>query len=195
MTDETNIPQEEITMPHVETEAVPNAAGQAASAEVLAEIRSRSFSGRHPELGKMVKDPITGRRVRQAEQSTEQVFAKRWKVVDGEKVYTDEKLIAGLTPETETVIAANKARAFFGAAAFARKRKNPPKNWRQNLLVELVRFLIPDEYTPEQLEQSKRTARRVLAKRYGRHGFLPPVWMGHKQNRLKPKEENATETN
>jgi hypothetical protein len=157
-------------------------AGQQAALDALKEIRARSFSGRHPELGRMINCQVCDRRHRESEHH-EQKFTTRWTVVDGKKVYTDEQLIAGKTPETETVIEEKKVRLTVGASVFKGKRKHPPLNKRSNEFVQLVRYLLPDEYTHEELEDARRQIKAFLAKKYGRYGFLPPLWQVRKQKR------------
>jgi hypothetical protein len=116
-------------------------------------IRVLSFSGRHPDLGKMFKCQVCGIRHRQAERDCKQVFAKRGAM----------ELIAGQTPETETVIEARKIRAIVGAKIFKGKRLKPHLNKRQLQFVELVRKLVPDEYTQEDLNKARAKAKRILA--------------------------------
>ncbi|VVB52926.1 Uncharacterised protein [uncultured archaeon] len=174
--------------PPPEMEAKPTEEGVAASIEALAEIRSRSFSGRNLHLGKMVKCHVCGQRGRETDHKHEQKFAKRWIVVNGKKVYTEEELIAGRTVETHAVMPT--MRNILGASRFKGKRKKPRPTWRQNEMIQLVRSLVPDEFTPEELEAAKKKARRMLAKKYGRHGYLPPKWHALKAERLK-KEVKA----
>ena len=147
---------------------IPTELGQEAADNVIAEIRGRSFSGRHPELGKMINCPHCGRRHRSVETHT-QVFARRWNPIDFD--YTDEQLIAGETPESGP----KTQKTVLGARFFAKRRLKPPLNRRQNMFVQTVRDLIPDEYTQEDLDKARKKARRILSKKYGRHGFLPPL--------------------
>lgn len=166
------IQDQAITEPGLQPmEAKPTEAGQQAAAQALLDIRSRSFSGRNPELGKMTKCQVCGLRHRIAIVHA-QVFAKRWKVENGKKVYTDELLIAGQTPETESLIEARKVRLIVGATPFKGKRRNPPLNKRANEFVQLVRNYLPDEYTQEDMQKARAKARRILVQRYGRFGFL-----------------------
>src|SRR2546423_938656 len=58
----------------VELEIAPTQAGQDVAETVLAEIRGRSFSGRHPELGRMIKCQVCRSRHRSSTQC-EQKFA------------------------------------------------------------------------------------------------------------------------
>lgn len=84
--------------------------GIEASAEALDAIYSRSFSGRHPELGKMVNCQICDSRHRENERKCEQKFVKKGQLVPP----------AGLTSLT--------MRQVVGAARFAKKRIRPHSN-------------------------------------------------------------------
>jgi hypothetical protein len=153
--------------------------GQQAATDALKEIYARSFSGRHPELGRMIKCQVCGFRHREAIQHN-QIFAKRWIVVNGEKIYTDEQLIAGKTPETEILLESQQIRLIVGASAFKGKRKNPPLNRRANEVVQLTLSLVSDKCTRE---EALNKARRILVKKYGRCGFLPPKWQRQKEEK------------
>jgi len=134
-----------------------------ATAKAIEEIHSRSFSGRNPELGKMINCHC-GRRHRESEKHDMKYIAE-----------------AGKTPATESLIEERRIRLTVGAAAFKWKRRKPHLNKRANEFVQLVYSLVPDIYTHEQLEKARRKAKRILAKKYGRHGFLPPVWQKQKE--------------
>jgi len=156
---------------------------QAAAAKALVAIHARSFSGRNSALGKMIKCQVCSHRHRESI-IHKQVFAKRWIVVNGKKEYTKEELIAGKTPETESVIESRRVRLEIGASVFKGKRRRPPLNKRANIYVQLVRDLLPDEYTHEELEAARKKAKRLLAKKYGRHGFLSPIGQSHKEEHV-----------
>jgi hypothetical protein len=171
---------------HVNPETTPFA--ERAVSNALHKIHNRSFSDRHPELGKMINCVHCDLRHRESERNCQQQFAHRWIVVDGEKVYTDEQLIAGKTPETETVLIEKKLRLFVGAKPFKGKRKNPPLNKRQNLFVQLVHSLVPNEYTQEDLRKARTQAKFILARDYGRHGFMKPEWLSRKEANAKKNQ-------
>lgn len=79
-----------------ELEPVQTPESKAASDQALAEIKNRSFSGRHPELGKMIKCQVCGLRHRKNERVCKQKFATgRYDLRDPKPL-----LIAGQTPET-----------------------------------------------------------------------------------------------
>jgi hypothetical protein len=147
----------------------------------IAAIHARSFSGRYPEWGQMIKCQVCGQRHREAIKHS-QVFARRWIIVNGEKVYTDEQLIAGKTPETEILLEAQQIRLIVGASAFKGKRKHPPLNRRANEVVQLTLNLVSDGHTRE---KALNKVRRILVKKYGRHGFLPPKWQRQKETNEK----------
>lgn len=154
--------------------------GIIAAEKALAEIRLRSFSGRNPELGKMINCHC-GLRHR-ASIKHEVRYAHRWIVVDGVKVYTEELLIAGDTPETmfdrtvEADIQAKQARIILGAPVrknFSSPRWNPHKNQKMLRYIRIVRNNLPDEYTPEDLDKARKIASISMGfqkkKTYGKH--------------------------
>jgi|SRR5579859_849618 len=163
-----------------ELEFVPSPESAEVAEKALAEVRSRSFSGRHPELGKMINCPVCSRRHRSFIVCEQKFTTGRYDLRDPKPL-----LIAGVTPETETVVESRKVRAVFGARLFAKKRLHPHPNKRALRFIEIVRWLTPDEYTQEDLAQAKKRAARILAKEFGRRGFLPPIWQ------RRAKEENA----
>lgn len=168
-----------------ELEAKPTEAGVDAATQAIADIRGRSFSGRHPELGKMIKCQVCGRRHRAVE-THEQKFAT------GKHDIRDPKLlmIAGETPETETVIESRKIRKIFGASMFKGKRKKPPLNKRTNELVQLAKSFVPMEYTREQINKAVSKAKRILVKKYGRFGYMSAKWRNKKE-----AQKHVSETN
>lgn len=153
--------------------AHPVGPGQSAStpmgpgvAEALQEVRSRSFSGRRRELGKMIKCRVCGRRHRKNER------------VCIEKVLTPTKpgkkqaplLLRGVTHSGSPLVysqpagEANPLKHILGAAHFAKKRLNKHPSKRQFALIRLVRKLvsaIPDA-TPEDIEDAKELAKEIL---------------------------------
>lgn len=159
--------------PEVILESKPTVSEQVV-VDALEAITSRSFSGRHPELGRMVNCQVCSTRHRENEHKCVQKFATgRWDMRDPKPL-----LIAGETPETEAVI--NKLKIVIGAKAFKGRRLKPHHNHRAMLFIEEVRKLTPDEYTQEDLEKARKRAKRILAKRYGRHGFLPRLGVSKK---------------
>ena len=103
----------------------------------------KSFAGRHPEFGKMIKCQICSRRHR-------------------EFIKCEQKI---LTP------AANTRKGIFGAARFAKQRIHPHINQRNNLLINLTRELFSKHTkrfpNPEDAMMSARAeARMLLFSRY-----------------------------
>jgi hypothetical protein len=143
----------------VELEPKPTETGTQAAAETLAAIRQRSFSGRHPELGKMVKCQVCSRRHREQITKCVQVFSK--------DAQNNERSLARVRQTVKTV---------FGAAQFKGKRLRPPLSKRANQFVELVRQFLPDEYTQEDMRKARTRARFILVEKYGRFGFMEPKW-------------------
>ena len=98
-------------------ETAPTEAGKNAAEIALAEIRGRSFSGRHPELGRMI-NCICGLRHRANERICVQKFATTTREggpVQGELIPPE-----GLTQLTRKQI--------LGAAGFAKRRRRPHSN-------------------------------------------------------------------
>jgi len=97
---------------------------EAAVKAALEGIEGRSFSKRHPELGKMIKCQPCGLRHRENEKKCEQVFTYR--VGDYELWREDED--GNKTPAYRTAIDPNvqpTRKQVVGAAAFAKKRFRP----------------------------------------------------------------------
>jgi hypothetical protein len=151
----------------------PTAGGLVASVLALEEIKRRSFSGRHPELGKMIKCAVCNLRHRDSIKC-EQKFVELW---------IEEDLETGEKTSIYAVLLPSRGRRnltlkqTYGAAIVKGKRLHPHPNRRNLQLIEQVRALLPDEYDENDLKKARTRARRILANRLGRHGFLPPVWM------------------
>jgi hypothetical protein len=128
----------------------------AAADAALAAIADRSFSGRHPELGRMIKCQVCRSRHRSS-QKCEQKFKQLW--ID-EDIETGELsiqyAIVPLPGQNGT------PKSIVGAAYFAKKRKNPHPSRRKLQFIELVRKLIPDEYTQEDLKDARELAAEIL---------------------------------
>lgn len=99
--------------------------------QALKAISERSFSGRHPELGRMVNCQICGLRHRQNERKCEQKFATETK--QGEPLQGELVPPEGLTQLTKKQV--------YGAKLFAKRRtrphqrpKNPIRYWVRVLL-------------------------------------------------------------
>src|SRR6266403_670506 len=99
-----------------ESAPTPTETGQEAAAKALAEIRDRSFSGRHPELGRMINCQFCSLRHRENERKCGQKFATNEEGVEYGKLAPPEGL-TGLT-----------ARQVLGAQRFAKKRIHPHSN-------------------------------------------------------------------
>jgi hypothetical protein len=111
-----NMSSEEI--PNPEAETVPTEGGQKAAAEALAEVHGRSFSGRNPHLGRMIKCQVCGMRHRVNERTCVQRFATTNR--EGDPVQGELVPPEGLTHLT--------AKQVYGAAMFAKKRIRPHSN-------------------------------------------------------------------
>ena len=122
----------------------------------LAAIRLRSFSERHPELGKMINCAVCRSRHRSS-QKCEQKFKQLWIDEDVETgEFSIQYAIVPLPGQNGT------PKSIVGAAYFAKKRKNPHPSRRKLQFIALVRKLIPDEYTQEDLKDARELAAEIL---------------------------------
>lgn len=142
----------------------------------LKAVRSRSFSGRHPELGKMIKCPICNRRHRSS------IVCKA--------VYAKDK-------NGQPMMASQRTRrGVYGAKAFDKQRFHLHPNKNNLQLVQRTQELYPQhepylgqdpqacmesarEQATEQLTEKRRKARRAARRRaqFSRRinlGLLPP---------------------
>ena len=177
MTDETNNLNEEVTDASG-TEFKASAEVIAAAEAALGNIKDRSFSGRNPELGKMINCPVCLRRHRKVDVTYREHFDENGKkavfllplVRDCKQVFkqmwVDEDLDTGeLSIQYAKVPLPGQkgtVKAIVGAARFAKKRKNPHPNRRQMQLIRLVRKLVPDEYSQEDLNDARELAKEML---------------------------------
>lgn len=169
MTEEQNVnpeapfvPTEVTDTPEMEFRSSPEAL--AAAEEAISDIKSRSFSGRHPELGKMIKCQVC--KLRHRGKQCEQIFKQLW---------VDEDLETGeLSIQYATVPLPGQnatPRAILGAQHFAKKRMKQRPNATGNQVVELTRILIETvnkERFPEfagRLLEAKRQAINTINNR------------------------------
>lgn len=131
------IPLEQV--PEVEAKAFEvSEALQAAIAEATKAIGARSFSERHPELGKMVNCQVCGTRHRLNERKCVQVFTYRMKDYELLKETEDGKVVPDYrtcAPEGEKPT----IKQIMGAATFARKRFHPHPSKIKLLLIQKTR--------------------------------------------------------
>jgi hypothetical protein len=115
-----------------------------AVAEALEAIRSRSYSARHPELGKMIKCAVCQRRHRES-LKCQLTYATRYWTDDTSPMMASQTTIRGV----------------MGAAHFARKRFHPHPNKRGLALVVRTQELFPQEEPfwdkPEEAMKRART--------------------------------------
>jgi hypothetical protein len=159
----------------------------ALSQEALAKLRNRPFAERHPELGRMVKCQICNRRHRSV-QKCEQRFKELWVEEDletGEITVIYATVVQPKGIELPGQVSANHPtqNQIVGAAAFKKRRQHPHPNKRNLQFIELVRSFVPNEFTEKDLSKAQKKARQILIKKFGRHGFLPPVWQKQKEVR------------
>ena len=138
-------------------------------ATALSAVQGRSFSARHPELGKMKNCQVCGERHRVNERKCEQKFTNR--VGDYEFFREDEK--GELVPDYRTAIPADAKptmKQIVGAAQFSKKRIHPHPSKIKLLLIERVRIIFQnmgfnlENEDKEQFKKDLHTA-RVLAAR------------------------------
>ncbi len=104
----------------------------------LKAIKSRSFSQRHPELGKMVNCRICGTRHRVNERKCVQVFTYRI----GDYEYFRKDATGELVPDYRTVIRPDEKptmKQSLGRAAFAKKRFYPHPSKMKLVFIERTR--------------------------------------------------------
>lgn len=123
-----------------------------ALANAVKALRSRSFSERNPQLGKMIKCQVCLRRHREPQ----------CKPVYG---------VGRFDPEAKPLVAAETRRGIVGAKQFAKRRFNPHfSKWRLQL-VELTKALFPQHniYLPdptEAMRSARKEAGRILKKKW-----------------------------
>jgi hypothetical protein len=154
--------------PVVETEAVPASDKTKALVEkVLADFKNRSFGGRHPELGKMIKCQVCGTRHRSMIKCKQQF----------KELHIEEDLETGeKTPVLATCIphgAKPGTRQIVGAAGFKGRRHNPHPSHRDQMLIQRSKeifakegeegFVSPQEFK-QKIRLTRTTAQRQLQK-------------------------------
>lgn len=171
---------------------VPSLEAAEAATKALKEIRGRSFAGRNPDIGKMVKCQVCRLRHRDSIKCS-QKFAELWIEEDLETgelktVYR----VAAQEKDTEVpgqrldVMAQQPTRnQIIGATAFKGKRKKAHLSKRALQFIQLVYSLVPDEFTQEELQSARKKAVRILIKKHGRFGYLP------RKSAPQPKKEET----
>ena len=129
----------------------PTPEGQTAAQQALEAIKQRSFSGRHPDLGKMINCQFCRLRHREhdngRDKQCEQIFSADIRI-RGIAVVVPER-IAGQTKHTtpdfmiESEIPRKQQRIMFGANRVKGRRKNPrnrpqssPNHWQRILIAK-----------------------------------------------------------
>jgi hypothetical protein len=158
----------------------------------LEEIQGRSFSGRNPELGKMIKCQVCGLRHRERERKCEQKFTHTYggRENGGANQYRkyreveDQNGEVSVEPDYRTALRPGErptVRQQLGAAYFHKKRFHPHPSKIKLKFIERVRtvfyelgFTLPDDYSSEeeQAQHEKNLMRaRVVAARQIRKEF------------------------
>jgi hypothetical protein len=160
-----------------------------AALKALEDLKNRSFSARHPELGRMIKCQVCGLRHRDSIKC-EQKFVELWVEEDLETGEKKTVFAVAQQPEGAEIrhqISAQQPtlKQMVGAAQFKGKRQKPHPNKRVLQFIELVRTLLPDEYTEEDMTRARKKATRILIKKHGRFNFLP------RKSAPQPKKEKS----
>ena len=186
-------------------------------AAALAAIRARPYSGRNPQLGKMINCDLCGNRHRQVrffeartatktdgtEIVIEQSYAPQ-RLVEGAKVSNRNSVkIAGLhgdkVVEGEPMMASQlKLKGIFGAAMVAKKRIKPHLSKWKRQLVQLTQQLYPQNEpyitNPQEcMEESRKQAARILKDK--RAGIRRPSVSTETRNKRQDKQAKRTAAN
>jgi len=121
--------------------------------KALGDIKKRSFSGRNPELGKMVNCPIHGFRHRKNEFKCEQRF---------KYLHTEEDMETGEVTDITAVLPGKSRNQVVGAARFKGKRHKPHVSFRMLRYIQIVRDLLPDEYEKEDMLAARKKANKIM---------------------------------
>jgi hypothetical protein len=130
----------------------------------LKTVRGRSFSGRYPELGKMIKCQVCKRRHR-AFIKCAQVFVTKW---------FEEDLETGVVTSVPAV-AAQTRKGVVGAAAFKGKRLHPHLNKKMQRFIAIVRELFGStDLDPESeiYKQTMKIARKLALRQLKKEASL-----------------------
>lgn len=164
----------------IEHESVSTVAAselQKAVTETISKIEHRSFSARHPELGKMVNCQVCRRRHRLNERKCEQVFT--YSIGDFEFFREGED--GKLVPFYRTAVTEGSqptAKQVMGRAAFNKKRFHPHPSKIKLLFVERVRKVFIDlgfdieEKDKEIFSKNLQRARVVAARQLRRERHI-----------------------
>lgn len=128
---------------------------QAAVAAALGAIEDRSFSGRHPELGKMIKCPVCRLRHRDAIKCGQRFT----------ELYIEEDLETGIKT-TVFALAPQTRNGIVGAAQFKGKRIHPHPNRTKLMFIERVREVFPTKVPDDQKEfqDALKLARKIVGR-------------------------------
>ena len=146
-------------------------------AYAIATVQGRSFYGRNPEIGKMIKCPVHGYRHRDTVKC-EPKYAYS---------HTEEDLETGVKTDVFRVLPQKTRNQVIGAAGFKGKRHKPHMSRRMQRFVQLVRDLLPDEYTKEDMLNARRKATQLMgmANRKSFGTMLKPEVQGKSVGNLK----------
>lgn len=148
---------EEIKFPTVSQEV------QYAVNKALESIEDRSFSGRHPELGKMIKCQVCRLRHRDAIKCTQRFT----------ELYIEEDLETGVKT-TVFAVAPQTRNGIVGAAQFKGKRLRPHPNRSKLMFIERVREIFPTTVPNDQKEfqDALKLARKIVGRQLRKEARL-----------------------
>jgi hypothetical protein len=126
----------------------------------LTDIHNRSFSGRHPELGKMINCPVCGLRHRGMQCEPHYM-----------ELYVEEDLETGKQTPVYAMASQTTRKGVAGAKAFAKQRLKPHLNKYKRQFVERVRQLIGEgtfDLQSKEFEATLKIARTLAARQLKR---------------------------
>lgn len=116
----------------------------------LTDIRDRSFSGRHPELGRMINCYVCGRRHRGKQCEPHYKLSS-----------IEEEVDTGKQTEVFALAAQNTRKGVFGAKGYAKQRLRPHLNKRKLQFIEHVRQLFGNDVFDPESEEFKEALKRA----------------------------------
>lgn len=172
-------------------------------AAALAAIRARPYSGRNPQLGKMVNCQICGTRHRQVRLfEAREAIKSDGTVVSIEQTSSVCKMVYAVgryDPDKKPLIASQiKLKGVFGAAMVAKKRIKPHLSKKKLQLVQLTQQIYPQNEpyitNPQEcMEESRKQAARQLKDK--RAGIRRPQVSTETRNKRQDKQVARTAAN
>jgi hypothetical protein len=150
-----------------------------AASKALGNIATRSFSGRHPELGRMIKCQVCGRRHRDSQKCI-QVFTTKWFEEDLETGIVEPIFATAMSHDQKPT-----KRQVVSAVAFKAKRLKPHLNSIKLRIVERTREIFyklgfTENVPPEVFQNNMKIAREAAELQ---------LWVEHKQKAKKYRRQ------